>query len=341
MTFKVFIGMLLITVFSLTHSINARAKYKDEYKMSVIVGPSYPWSAGAFRFAKLVKERTDGRVNIKVYPSSSLMAGKQTNEFLFHRRGIADFTFASTISWSVALKPLNLFNLPFFFDSYAHVDAVKEGEAGDEIKKLLKHVGITFLAWGESGFRELTSRKSAITTPDDMQGVKIRVIGTPLFLDTMRILGADPVGMNWVDAQVAFKNGLFEAQENPINAINIPVKIWQYFQYATIWHHVIDPLMFTANNKIWDSFSKQDQKIIQVCAKQAGRVQLAVARAGLTPDDYSALNFLREKGMQVTVLNAQQRQVFRDKVQPVYDKWVQIIGEDLVAKARMDMASVR
>ena len=106
--------VLVLLGFSFMCSFSATAgDYKKEYKMSVVVGPKLPWGAGATKFADLVRERTDGRINIKVYTSSSLMAGKQTNEFLIHRQGVADFCFASTINWSTTIKPLNLFNLPF------------------------------------------------------------------------------------------------------------------------------------------------------------------------------------------------------------------------------------
>lgn len=111
--------------------------YKKEYKMSVVVGQNLPWVAGATRFADLVHERTDGRINIKVYASSALMAGKQTNEFLIYRQGVAEFCLASTINWSTTIKPLNLFNLPFFFPDYNALDAVTNGEVGAEITDML------------------------------------------------------------------------------------------------------------------------------------------------------------------------------------------------------------
>ncbi len=122
------------------------ADYKREYKMSVVVGPKLPWGAGATKFADLVRERTDGRINIKVYTSSALMAGKQTNEFLIHRQGVADFCFASTINWSTTIKSLNIFNLPFFFPDYKALDAVTSGEVGKDLATELKKKGVTLLA---------------------------------------------------------------------------------------------------------------------------------------------------------------------------------------------------
>ena len=311
----------------------AAADYKDEYKMSVVVGSKLPWGQGAERFAELVREGSEGRINIKVYPSSSLMAGKQTNEFLIHRQGVADFCFASTINWSTTIKELNLFNLPFFFPDYKALDAVTGGEVGNEIGTLLKQKGVTLLAWGENGFREMSNSKRPVATPADMEGMKIRVVGTPIFIDTMKALGANPVNMNWGDAQVAFQQGVVDGQENPVVAIQIPVKIWQFHKYLTVWHYVIDPLMLTVNNKVMASFSDADQEVIRNAARTAAAEQLAVVRKGLIAPDLSAFDILQEHGMEVTFVDAEGRKAFFDKTAPVREKWTEKIGPDLVQKA--------
>lgn len=322
-------------------ALSAASDYKDEYKMSVVVGPKLPWGAGATKFADLVRQRTDGRINIKVYTSSSLMAGKQTNEFLIHRQGVADFCLASTINWSTTIKPLNLFNLPFFFPDYQALDAVIESEVGDEIATILHEKGVTLLAWGENGFREITNSKGPIRKPEDLVGMKIRVVGTPIFIDIMTALGGNPVNMNWGDAQVAFQQGVVDGQENPVVAIEIPVKIWQFHKYATIWHYVIDPLMLTVNNKVMASFSAGDQEIIRQAAIEATDEQRNVVRKGLVAPDLSALKTLEDNGMEVIVLDDAARAEFKVKTSAVYEEWVPVVGEDLVKKAEAAIAGSR
>ncbi len=338
---SLFFGFLALLFLSMPFSVLAATKYKKEYKMSVVVGPKLPWGAGATHFTDLVRERTDGRINIKVYTSSSLMAGKQTNEFLLHRRGVADFCFASTINWSTTIKPLNLFNLPFLFPDYKALDAVTQGEVGSEIADMLQAKGVTLLAWGENGFREITNSKHAIAKPGDLKGLKVRVVGTPIFIDTMKALGGNPVNMNWGDAQVAFQQGVVDGQENPVVAIEIPVKIWQFHKYITIWRYVIDPLMLTVNNGVMASFSPEDQEIIKKAAIEAATEQLAVVRKGLIAPDLSALKILEDNGMEVTVLDEKTRSEFRMKTTDVYEKWVPRVGEELVKKAEAAIATSR
>jgi len=331
----------LFCLLCLCPQLGVAADYKDEYKMSVVVGSKLPWGEGATKFADLVRERTNGRINIKVYASSALMAGKQTNEFLIHRQGVAEFCLASTINWSTTIKPLNLFNLPFFFPDYAALDAVTQGEVGQEIGNILHEKGVTLLAWGENGFREITNSKRPIATPADLEGLKIRVVGTPIFIDTMKALGANPVNMNWGDAQVAFQQGVVDGQENPVVAIEIPVKIWQFHKYATIWRYVIDPLMLTVNNDVMASFTPEDQEIIRQAAIEAGAEQRAIVRKGLIAPDLSALDTMRENGMEVVELDAEARAQFKEKTKEVYDKWVDVIGKDLVNKTEAAINSAK
>ncbi len=334
-------ALLFLLALTVPASLFAAPKYKEEYKMSVVVGPKLPWGAGATKFADLVRERTEGRINIKVYTSSSLMAGKQTNEFLIHRQGVADFCFASTINWSTTIKPLNLFNLPFFFPDYKALDAVIQGEVGSEIATLLNDKGVTLLAWGENGFREITNSKRPIKKPEDLVGMKVRVVGTPIFIEIMTALGGNPVNMNWGDAQVAFQQGVVDGQENPVVAIEIPVKIWQFHKYATIWRYVIDPLMLTVNNKVMASFTEKDQAIIRQAAIEAADEQRIVVRKGLIAPDLSALKTLEDNAMEVTVLDEATRAEFKAKTTAVYEKWVPVVGDDLFKKAEAAIAGSR
>ncbi|MGB7670103.1 MAG: TRAP transporter substrate-binding protein DctP [Pseudolabrys sp.] len=170
------------------------ADYKPEFKMS-IVGPNEetPWGRAATRFADAIKYRTQGRIQIKNYFNGQLFAGKQTTEFAHLQQGLADFSIGSTINWSPQVKQLNIFALPFMFPGYAAVDAVEGGEPGERLFKLIERNGAIPIAWGENGFRELTNSKRPIRRPEDLDALKIRVVGVPLFVDTFGALGAIPI----------------------------------------------------------------------------------------------------------------------------------------------------
>lgn len=324
----VLVFSIIVFIFSFT-SIVCAANYKSEYKLSVVVGPNTPWGQGAQKFADIVKKETNGRINIKPYFSGQLYAGKQTNEFLLVRQGVADFALASTINWSTSVKELNLFSLPFLFPNYAALDRAEQGEPGKRIVKLLDDKGVVALGWGENGFRELTNSKRAVKKPADLDGLKIRVVGSPIFVETFKALGANPVSMNWGEAVSAFQSGTVDGQENPITGIVIPYKLWQSHKFATIWHYTIDPLILSVGKDVWSKFSAQDQAILRKAAAEAMAFQKKAAREGLDGSSAS-IELLKKNGMDVTILKPADVDAFRAKTKPVYEKWAAEIGAELV-----------
>lgn len=314
------------------------AAYKNEYKMSLVVGPTFIWGKAAIGFAKEVAEKTDGRVNIKNYFGGQLFAGQQTNEFMLLVQGVADFAFGSTINWSPQAAELNLFSLPFMFPSYKALDAVKAGSPGQSIFNSLGKKGVKCLAWGENGFREVSNNKRAVLKPEDLNGLKIRIVGSPIFIDLFRAFGADPMAINWSEAVTGFQQGTVDGQENPIVGVQIPVKIWQYHKYETAWHATIDPLILGVSSTVWDSFSARDQKVIAAAAKTWGAWETENVRKGLTADDNSAFKKLEKNGMEVTILTPEQRQKFAKMTKSIVVKWTDKIGADLV-KDTQDIVS--
>ena len=335
------------------------ASYKTEYKLSVVPGATSGWGLTAARFAELVHERSNGRINIKVYASSQLLSGKQTSEFLMVRNGAIDFALASPINWSPQIKELNLTALPFFVasqpDRYKAIDAITSGKSGAMLIAAVESKGVKVIGWGENGFREMTTSKGPITSPEDMQGMKIRVVGSPIFIDTFRTLGANPVNMNWAEATTGFQQGVVDGQENPTNGINIPLKIWDYHKFLCDWHYVIDPLLLGVNPVVWKSFSPDDQKILLECAKEMEQYSKALSRLGMDngearaylekngklPEVTEPYAYLEQHGMTVTRLTPEQTAVFYKATQPVRDQWAAKIGPDLVKAAEQDMDAAK
>lgn len=320
---------ILILMFAVT---GWAANYKAEYKLSVVVGPTTPWGEGATKFAELVRKASDGRINIKPYFSGQLFAGKQTNEFLLLKQGVADFALGSTINWSTSVKELNLFSLPFFFPDYKALDAVENGEAGKRIFKIIEEKGVIPLGWGENGFRELTNNKRAVKKPEDLDGLKVRVVGSPIFIDTFKAMGANPVSMNWGEALSAFQSGTVDGQENPVTSIVVAYKLWQVHKHITLWRYAIDPLILGMSKETWESFDQKDREIIRKAAEEATRWQKKAAREGLE-DSNASIDMLRKNNMEVTELSTAQINSFKIKTRSVHEKWVKEIGPDLVKMA--------
>ncbi len=313
--------------------------YRPEYKMSLVVGTAFPWGKGGEIWANLVKERSDGRINIKLYPGVSLIQGDQTREFSALRQGVIDMAVGSTINWSPQVKQLNLFSLPFLMPDYRAIDALTQGEVGKEMFATLEKAGVVPLAWGENGYRELTNSKRTVQSPDDLKGMKIRVVGSPLFLDTFTALGANPTQMSWADAQPAFASGAVDGQENPMS-IFTAAKLQNVGQkYVTMWHYVADPLVFVVNKDVWAGWTAEDQKIVRQAAIDAGKQEIVIARKGLDEPAQPLLKDITAMGVTVTELSPAQRDAFVKETRPVYTKWKAQIGSELVSKAEKAIAS--
>ena len=337
---KTFLGLAMAAAaLAFTSAAPAQTAYKSEYKMSLVLGPAYPWGKGGEIWANLVRERTQGRINIKLYPGVSLIQGDQTREFSAIRQGVIDLAVGSTINWSPQVKELNLFSLPFLMPDYAAMDALTQGDVGKDIFKIIDKAGVMPLAWGENGYREISNSKLAIKKPEDLKGLKIRVVGSPLFLDTFTALGANPTQMSWADAQPALATGAVDGQENPM-AIYTAAKLHTMAQkHVTMWGYVADPLIFVANKDIWASWTPADQAIVKQAAIDAGKQEITIARKGLAEADKPLLKDIAANGVTVTQLSPQEREAFVKATRPVYDKWKNQIGASLVASAEKSIAA--
>jgi tripartite ATP-independent transporter DctP family solute receptor len=286
-----------------------------------------------------VKERTQGRINMKLYPGVSLIQGDQTREFSALRQGVIDMAVGSTINWSPQVKELNLFSLPFLMPDYAAIDALTQGEVGKKIFATLDKGGVVPLAWGENGYRELTNSKRPIKSPEDLKGMKIRVVGSPIFSDMFTALGANPTQMSWADAQPALSSGAVDGQENPLFLFTILKMHTVGQKYVTTWGYVADPLIFVVNKDIWNSWTPADQKIVREAAIEAGKQEIAIARKGLVEADKPLLKDIAAMGVTVTALTPAEREAFVKATRPVYDKWKATIGPDLVKTAEAAIAA--
>ncbi len=331
--------------------LQAQAKFKEEYKLTLNVGPTFYWGIGAAKFAELVKEKTKGRINVKPYYNSALLKGAQLQSPQMVARGIIDCAMESTINSSTVIPAMNIFSFPFFINNFENLDKIEHGRTGKAIFADMEKIGLKPLAWGENGFRQLTNSKLAVEKPEDLKGLRIRVVGSPIFIDTFRQLGADPVNMNWGDAVTAFQQGVVDGQENPVGVL-IPVQIYQYHKYLTLWNYLADPLIIYWNMDEWKAFPDDIKKAIQEAANEAGRFEKALARAGLdgnksldilknefkyTMEVPEPLKFFQEKGMVISNLSPQNLKAFKEAVKPVSEKWIPQVGKQVYDMAVADM----
>jgi tripartite ATP-independent transporter DctP family solute receptor len=271
---------------------------------------------------------------MKMYPGTSLVGGDQTKELTAIRQGSIDMAIGSTINWSPQVQQLNLFSMPFLMPDYKAIDALTGGEVGKELFKILESKDVVPVAWGENGFRELSNSKQPVRKPEDLKGLKIRMVGSPLFLDTFTALGANPAQMSWADAVPALSSGAVDGQENPLTVF-MAAKLYSAANQKnlTLWGYVADPLIFVVNKEVWASWTPEDQKAVKDAAVQAGKENIESARKGLAAPDESLIREIEGLGVSVAKLTDAEKAEFKKATREVFDKWAKQIGPELVKKA--------
>lgn len=305
-----------------------------EYSVSTVLSDAFPWGQAAQKWADLVNERSEGRITLRVYPNAQLVTGDQTKEFSAMRSGLIDMAVGSTINWSPQVPELNLFSLPFLMNDNADLDAMTQGEAGKLAFAAIEKRGIVPLAWGENGFRQLSNSAKPVRAPADLKGLKIRVVGSPLFQDTFTALGANPTQMSWADAKPALTTGAVDGQENPLSVFDV-ARIDQAGQkYLTRWNYMADPLIFAVNQRIWKELPEADRELLAQAARDAGEWEVALSREA----EVKRLADIRERGVELIELDDAERQAFVDATRSVHEKWAPRIGKELMEAAQSAIA---
>ncbi len=367
--FKKSLVIALVIMFAFSGvALADEANYRDSYTLSYNVAPGFPWGMTVEYFVDEVEERTDGRIEINAVGGSELAGGDQTEVFSMVRAGAIDMAIESTINISPQIPAMNLFSLPFFFDGYEDLDAVLEGQAGEMLIEEMEDMGVVGVGWGENGFRELTNNVRPVHSPEDMSDLSFRVVGSEIYIDIFHELGADPLTMPWGEATTGFEQGTVDGQENPILGVQIPTYIWEFHEYLTIWNYLADPLVFFTNEGVFNTFTEEDQEILLEAADDALEFGRMLTRYNLddgTAKEYidemietgedrgyaenyldeirlddgeiDPIAYLEEQGMQVNELTEEEREVFEEETEGVYDEWIPRIGEDIYEAALEDM----
>jgi TRAP-type C4-dicarboxylate transport system substrate-binding protein len=317
---------------------HAQGAYKAEYKMSTVVPPVFAWGKGGEIFGNLVRERTGGRINIKQYPGASLVQGQQDREFSAMRQGIIDVLCGAPINWSGTVPKLGVFTLPFILPDHKAWDAATtEPAIVNDYFDLVRKAGAEPLAIGETGYRQVSNSKRPVRQPDDLKGIKIRVVGSPMYGEIMTDMGANPTFMSWADAQPALASGAVDAQENPLEVF-LAAKINTLGQkFVTKWNYSNDILLFAIANTVWTSWTAADQKIVREAAQDAARQQVALVRKLFAED----VERVRALGVDVHLPTPAETQSWQIATRRVYARWKVQTDAALVAKIEQVAARTR
>ncbi len=318
--------------------LRARAQYRDEYRMSTVVTPAFAWGRAGETWARLITERTEGRVNARLYPGAALVQGDQTREFTALRQGDIDLICGAPGNWSGSVRGLGCFTLPYLFPDHRALDAVwNDADFMGRYFDKVREAGAEPLAVGETGFRQVHTSRHPLITPGDLRGLKFRVPPNPMMNEVFTAFGANPQAMNWADAQTALASGAVDGGENPME-IYFMVNMHTLGQrHVTKWNYMNEILLFAVNRDTWESWSSEHQEIVRAAAIEAAAANVAEVREVFNTDIARAA----ELGVEVHVSTPDELAAFREVTQPVYDSWKARIDPDLVSQIEAIVAASR
>lgn len=296
---------------------------------------SHPQGLAAKRFAELVKAKTQGRVTIHTYGSGKLGSDPQMQSSV--QGGTLEMMTGPTSNLVGSIKEFGVFDLPYLFANYKEVDAVLDGSVGKMLLDKLDALNLVGLSYQENGFRHITNSRRPIVKADDIHGLKIRVIQNPVFIDTFKALGANPVPMPFTDLYNALESKAVDAQENPPGLIEAS-KFYEVQKYMTTTGHIYTPFIVIASKKWWGTLSDADKKAVKDAAQEAAVYQRKITRE---MSENIAKKVLPANGMQVTTMSPEEMAKMRERVKPVFAKYSDVLGADLLKQVRADIEKAK
>src|SRR6187401_3671305 len=256
----------------------AQAQDIQERKMRFghLNNPDHPTSMGVKKFAELVAAKSGGKIKVTEFASSQL--GNELQQQSALQGGVQEMLVASTTSLNGIVKEFGMLDFPFLFANAKQADAMVDGPLGKALAGKLAEKGVVVLAFFDLGFRNVTNSKRPITKAEDLEGLKLRVIPNPVFLETFKTFNANPMPMAFAELYGALESKAVDGQENPFAVIESS-KFYEVQKYVSGTNHVYATNIVLVSKKFWDRLSSSEQKMMQDSFNEARGYQRTVSRA--------------------------------------------------------------
>jgi tripartite ATP-independent transporter DctP family solute receptor len=304
----------------------ARAAPKYRLKLAYVIGAGTPIDVGARRLAELVKKRTQGEVEITVYPEGRLGGERAIIEGV--QLGTIEMSFTTTGAIGAFAPEFQVLDLPYIFPSYEAAYTYLDGDPGKRLLSVLDRRGLHGLVYLENGWRNFTTSKNPLRRPQDLKGQRIRVMESPVYMGIIRALRATPAPMAYSEIPSALATKAIDGQENP--AVNIySSRMFESQPFMIRDQHTYNVFIFKVNGKLWRSLPGPIRQVIEASAIEVRDFQRKLNREA----DGEFVRRLQAKGMDVHVPSAAELEAWKAATAPVYDEARRFLGGAWVAEA--------
>jgi tripartite ATP-independent transporter DctP family solute receptor len=324
---------VLVLVFGLLVPSGAMAAAKWNMKFGHDMPEDSAQHVAALKYAELVKERTKGQVEVKVFPAQQL--GTDPEMVQQAQMGTLEIVLPPTAKISGFAASLQLADLPFLFPSKDICYQVLDGPVGDKLLALLDAKGLKGVSFWESGFKQITANK-AIRKPEDFAGMKVRVMESPLLIAQYKQVKANPVPIDFAETYNALQQGVVDAQENPLVSI-VNMKFYEVQKFTMLSNHGFLGYAFLFSKKVYDGLPADIQKTLRDTARELASFE----RQDTARREAGYIERIKKGGSQVVALTPQELQAFEKAFRPVHQQFAKTIGEDLLNEAYAHIDKLR
>ncbi len=294
----------------------------------------HPIALGMEKFAELVNTKSGGKIKVNLFPGGVL--GSDQANVSAVQGGTLEMVVMNTGILSSVSKELSIFDFPFLFANTKEADAIVDGPVGKRLHATLEPKGIVGLAFWELGFRSITNSKRPLNKVEDVAGLKLRVIPSPINVDWVKALDANPTPLPFPEVYTALEQKAIDGQENPLTVISAN-KFWEVQKYVALTNHQYNPQSVIISKKFWDTLSAAEKKIVDDAADESAKYQREQSRAMMN----AALDLLKKNGMTVTEFPPAEVAKLREKMKPVVAKYAAVVGEATVNEVQAELAKLR
>src|ERR671912_1916068 len=274
----------------------------------------HPISKGVQKFAEIIAAKSGGKLKVREYPSNQLGSEMQQQSAL--RGGTQEMQSPATTSLVGIVKEFGLIDFPFIVGTAQQADSLLDGPLGSALLSKLPEKDLIGLGYWDLGFRNVTNSRRPITKGEDLSGIKIRVIPNPVYLETFKAFGANPVPMSFTEVYTALETRTIDGQENPFLVI-LSNKMYEVQKYLSVTNHTYSTNIILVSKKFWDKLSPAEQKILQEAAIEARDYQRKVSRE----QAQQAVADLKAKGMQVNEVPQAELARMREQTKPIAERF--------------------
>ncbi|MCB1400431.1 MAG: TRAP transporter substrate-binding protein DctP [Rhodobacteraceae bacterium] len=304
------------------------------FKVSNGASEDHPVSAGVDGMSACLEAGSEGKMKLKGFYNGQLGDDAEATQSV--RSGSIEMVVTGAAAIGGIEPAMSAFELPFMFASDEEVDAIMTGPYYDHVAAKMPAHDLILLSIWENGFRNATNSKHPIDEVGGFSGLNFRVMQNPIFLDTFRRLGANPVPMAFGEVFTALETGAVDGQENPLPLI-LATKFFEVQKYLTLTRHAYSPTPVLMSRQVWEGLNADEQALVQQCADEGRDAQIARSRAATG----EALEELKAHGMEVSELSAEEMTKLRELVAPVYEASLESVGKENFDLLMAELAKLR